>query len=262
MNAPIANPGRVTLNVEGAIAYIVFDHQSARNAMTWAMYDDLATACAAIDADPSIRVAVLRGAGGKAFVAGTDIAQFQTFTGDDGVAYEAKVDRFIATLENLRVPTIAVVEGYAVGGGLAIANACDIRLSATGARFGVPIARTLGNCLSAANVRRLVAALGISWVKRMLLLAEMPTAEQLAAIGYLETVATPEQLDGEVTRLCNRLLEHAPLTIKASRETLRRLVQASDPDISDLIHACYGSEDFHRAVAAFGSKNKTDWQGR
>ena len=153
--------------------------------MTWAMYDGLATSCAAIDKNTSVRVAVLRGAGGKAFVAGTDIAQFRGFaTGDDGIAYEAKLDGFIETLERLRVPSIAVVEGFAVGAGLAIANACDIRIASSGARFGVPIARTLGNCLSAANLRRLCATLGVSWVKRMLLLAEMPAADTLLPIGY------------------------------------------------------------------------------
>src|SRR6202044_3047498 len=122
-------------------------------------------------------------------VAGTDIAQFREFTGgDDGVAYETKLDGFIDELERLRAPSVAVVEGFAVGAGLAIANACDIRVAASGSRFGVPIARTLGNCLSAANLHRLCVTLGVSWVKRMLLLAEMPSADSLLAIGYLEAV--------------------------------------------------------------------------
>ncbi|PTQ13031.1 enoyl-CoA hydratase [Sphingomonas oleivorans] len=255
--------GRVTLRVEGHVAHILFDRPSARNAMTWAMYDALAKACAEIDARPDIRVAVLRGAGGKAFVAGTDIAQFRAFSSaDDGIAYEARIDSFVAALEQLRVPTIAVVEGYAVGGGLAIANACDIRIAATGARFGVPIARTLGNCLSAANLRRLCATLGLSWVKRMLLLAEMPAAEALLPIGYLEVVVPPEELDAEVARLCDRLVGHAPISMRATRETLLRLVHGPDADISDLIRACYGSADFHHGVAAFGNKARIDWQGR
>src|ERR1700692_3616575 len=141
--------GQLTLRVAGAIAHITFDRPAARNAMTWAMYEGLADACAQINQSASVRVAVLRGAGGAAFIAGTDITQFQSFTsGDDGIAYEEKVDRYVETLEHLRVPSLAVVEGYAIGGGLALANACDIRLAAAGARFGVPIARTLGNCLS------------------------------------------------------------------------------------------------------------------
>jgi enoyl-CoA hydratase len=255
--------GRVSLTIKGHVAYVLFDRPAARNAMTWAMYNGLVEACRVIEDNHSIKVAVLRGAGGKAFVAGTDITQFRAFeSGEDGIAYEAKIDGFVEALDSLRVPSIAVVEGYAVGGGLAIANACDIRIAAEGARFGVPIARTLGNCLSSANLRRLSATLGISWVKRMLLLAEMPTAEALAPTGYLESVVPAAQLDAEVARLCERLLGHAPLSMRATRETLRRLAHDTDADIRDLIHACYGSEDFQRAVAAFGSKTVIDWHGR
>jgi enoyl-CoA hydratase/carnithine racemase len=255
--------GQVTLRVAGEVAHVLFDRPWARNAMTWAMYDGLAAACTAINGNSSVRVAVLRGAGGKAFVAGTDIAQFGAFAGEnDGVAYEAKLDGFVDGLERLRVPSIAVVEGFAVGAGLAIANTCDIRIAASGARFGVPIARTLGNCLSAANLRRLCATLGVSWVKRMLLLAEMPTAESLLPIGYLEAVVPQEALDAEVARLCDRLLGHAPLTIAATREALRRLASAADVDIADLIRACYGSTDFHRGVTAFRTGERIEWEGR
>jgi len=255
--------GRVTLRIDGAVAHVLFDRPWARNAMTWAMYDGLAAACAAIDANTSVRLAVLRGTGGKAFVAGTDIAQFHEFsTGDDGLFYEARLDSFVERLERLRVPSIAVVEGFAVGGGLFIANACDIRIAASGARFGVPVARTLGNCLSAANLRRLCATLGVSWVKRMLLLAEMPTAESLLPIGYIEAVVPPDAIDAEVARLCERLLGHAPLTMLATRESLRRLALATDADIADLVRACYASTDFHRGVTAFGTKAQIDWEGR
>jgi 1,4-dihydroxy-2-naphthoyl-CoA synthase len=108
--------GKVTLRIAGAVAHVLFDRPWARNAMTWAMYDGLATACAEINGNSRVRVAVLRGAGGKAFVAGTDIAQFPEFAnGDDGVAYEARLDGFIDTLERLRVPSIAVVQGFASG---------------------------------------------------------------------------------------------------------------------------------------------------
>src|SRR5271169_226603 len=208
--------GKVTLRIAGAVAHVLFDRPWARNAMTWVMYDGLAAACAEINGNSRVRVAVLCGAGGKAFVAGTDIAQFREFAnGDDGVAYEARLDGFIDTLERLRVPSIAVVEGFAVGAGLVIANACDVRIAASGARFGVPIARTLGNCLSAANLHRLCTTLGTSWVKRMLLLAEMPTAETLLPTGYIEAVVQPAALDAEVARLCERLLGHAPLTMAA-----------------------------------------------
>ncbi len=193
-DAPPSDQGTVRFTRDGAVAHLVFDRPAARNAMTWRMYEELAAACAAIAEDRSIRVAVLRGAGGKAFVAGTDIEQFRSFTsGDDGIAYEAAVERYVGALETLPVPTIAVVEGWAVGGGMMLANACDFRLATPGARFGVPIARTLGNCLSANNLRRLTSTLGAPLVRRMLLCAETPPAEEMPA-GYV-AVAPAEAID-------------------------------------------------------------------
>src|SRR5512140_1654194 len=137
--------GEVRLTRDGAVATILFDRPQARNAMTWQMYQGLAAACAELSSDNGVRVAVLRGAGGKAFIAGTDIAQFQEFTtAEQGVAYEAKMEGYLSALEALPVPTLAVVEGWAIGGGLAIAACCDLRIATAGSKFGVPIARTLG----------------------------------------------------------------------------------------------------------------------
>ena len=253
--------GAVRYRVEGGVAHLTFDRPGARNAMTFAMYDALAEGLARIEADPSVRVAVLRGAGGKAFVAGTDIEQFTGFTGADGVAYEARIDAYVEGLERVRVPTVAVVEGWAVGGGLAIANACDIRVAQSGARFGVPIARTLGNCLSPANLRRLTTTLGQSLVTRMLLLAEMPTAETLAPLGYLAAVAEPGALDAEVAAICERLLGHAPVTMRVTREMLRRLARDGQAEATDLIAECYGSRDFAAGVEAFLAKRPAAWTG-
>lgn len=255
------NDGSVYLTVEGPIARITFDRPAARNAMTWTMYEELAAACASLSRNGDVRVAVLRGGGGKAFVAGTDIEQFRAFTsGEDGVRYEASIDAYIAGLQALPFPTLAVIEGWAVGGGLAIANACDIRIATPGARFGVPIARTLGNCLSAANLRRLTATLGVSLVQRMLLLAETPSAEQMPN-GYVAVVAA-EDLDREVDSLCQRLAGHAPLTLRASKEALRRLAENTHADDADLIRMVYGSEDFREGISAFSAKRPPQWRGR
>lgn len=260
MSAP--EEGAVHLRIEDRVARITFDRPAARNAMTWRMYEQLAQALATIEADETIRVAVLRGAGGKAFVAGTDIAQFTAFSGgEDGVAYERRIDSYVEALEQTRVPTLAVVDGLAVGGGLAMANACDFRLATPGARFGVPIARTVGNCLSPANVRRLVAKLGSGFVANMLLLAELPTAEALAGLGYA-TIVQPDEMDAAIERLCARLLGHAPLSMQASKTMLRRLATDSQAEADDLIRACYGSEDFRRGVRSFLAKETPDWQGR
>ena len=167
------NDGEVRLTRDGAVATIFFDRPQARNAMTWHMYEGLAAACEQLSNDTSVRVTVLRGVGGKAFISGTDIAQFRDFTdAEQGVAYEAKMERYLGALEALPMPTLAVVEGWAIGGGLAIAACCDLRIATSGTKFGVPIARTLGNCLSIANYARLVAALGLARTKQMLMMAE------------------------------------------------------------------------------------------
>ena len=179
--------GEVRYSRVGKIATVIFDRPAAHNAMTWQMYEQLDAACARIRAEHDVRVAVFRGAGGKAFIAGTDIAQFQQFrSAEDGLAYEEKMESYIDAVESLPVPTLAVIEGYAIGGGLAIAAACDLRIATTGSRFGVPIARTLGNCLSMRNYARLVAALGAPRAKRMLLLAENLSAEEALAGGFRE----------------------------------------------------------------------------
>ena len=254
--------GRVHYAVAGGIATVVFDRPEARNAMTWAMYGALASACEQIASDDSVRVAVFRGAGG-AFVAGTDIQQFTSFAGaDDGIAYEKRIDAAIAQIEDLPKPVIAVVEGFCVGGGLAIASACDFRIAATGARFGVPIARTLGNCLSVGNVARLVAGFGAGRTKRMLMLAEMIGAEEAQACGFVDVLAEAGELDAKLADMCKRLLSHAPITMRAAKEAIRRIRTANLPDGSDLIRAAYGSADFKEGVAAFLAKRPPDWKGR
>jgi enoyl-CoA hydratase len=256
------NTGSVQLHIRDGVASVVFDRPAARNAMTWAMYERLNDVCEQLKSDPAVRVVTFRGAGGQAFVAGTDIEQFTTFrSGDEGVAYEKQIDQCIARLESLPMPAVAVIEGWTIGGGLAIATACDFRLATTGSRFGVPIAKTLGNCLSVANLSRLVAVFGVPRVKRMLMLAEVLTAEEALDCGFLLERVEPGEIDAVAAALCQRLAALAPVTQSVSKEGLRRLVSSSLPPDEDLIRRCYGSADFHHGVAAFVEKKSPVWKG-
>jgi enoyl-CoA hydratase len=255
--------GEVRFAREGNIAKVTFDRPSARNAMTWRMYEQLYAICCEIRADPSVRIAVFRGAGGKAFVAGTDISQFLTFhSGEDGISYEQRMESYIEAIESIPVPTLAVIEGWAIGGGLAIASVCDLRIATTGTRLGVPIARTLGNCLSMANYARIVAALGPARAKRMLLLADMITAEEALSAGFVIGVVEPVDIERRVTEICERLASNAPVTMRVSKEAIRRLLHAGLPDGDDLVRTCYGSDDFRLGVRAFVDKREPQWQGR
>ena len=256
--------GQVRLEVRESLAAVVFDRPEAHNAMTWSMYEQLAAICTRLAGDPTIRVVTMRGAGGKAFVAGTDIEQFRDFeTGDDGVAYERRIDAGIDLIERLPMPVIAVLDGWVVGGGLAIAAACDLRIATDAASFGVPIARTLGNCLSTANTARVVAGFGVGLAKRMLLLAEMINADEAKAAGFVTQVVAADALDAAAAAMCAKVVAEAPLTLRASKETLRRVLSASAQGLNDdLVRLCYGSDDFKRGVAAFSAKKRAVWEGR
>lgn len=248
---------------DGAVAHILFDRPQARNAMTWTMYEELVAICQKVNDDPDVRAMTFRGAGGKAFIAGTDIAQFQTFTtGEDGIDYEQKADAIMSAIEGIRAPTLAIIDGWCVGGGLAIASCCDLRIATPAAQFGVPIARTLGNCLSIANYTRLINGFGVSLTKRILLLADMLTAQEARDCGFLLDVVEAEALDARALEITERLVANAPVTMRVSKQAIGRILTSGTVDGDDLVRECYASDDFHRGVEAFVSKRKPDWTGR
>jgi enoyl-CoA hydratase/carnithine racemase len=212
------------------------------------MYEQLFVCCSRADEDDDVRVLVLRGAGGKAFVAGTDIGQFLEFgSGEDGLEYERTIDRIVGRLERVRVPTIALVDGFAMGSGLALSAACDLRICTPAAVFGLPIARTVGNCLSMENYARLAALVGEARVKDIVFTARRVEADEALAIGLATEVV--ENAESRVVELCELLAGHAPLTMWATKEALRRLRPVPDGD--DLVRAVYGSDEFRARVKAF-----------
>lgn len=249
----------------GAIRWITFNRPQARNALTWNMYERLVKACHDVNSDPSVRVVVLTGAGGKAFVAGTDIAQFRTFkTEQDALDYEARGDLVMSTLESVRVPTIAAITGACTGAGAAIAACCDLRIGSASARYGFPIARTLGNCLSMANYSRAAALIGIPRLKDVMMRARLMDAQEMLAGGLLSEVMPDEpSLLERAQSLAEEIASLAPLTLWATKEALRRVRErmAVAGGDSDLILACYMSRDFREGVEAFLTKREPHWQG-
>ena len=249
----------------GAIAVLTFNRPQARNAMTWEMYQALVDCCDRAEDDPAVRVLVLGGAGGKAFVAGTDIAEFRGFDSPaDGIAYEQRLDAVIDRLERVAVATIARIDGVAAGGGCAIAAACDLRICTPAARFGVPIARTLGNCLSAANHARFLDLIGPTRLKEMLYTGRLFSADEALAAGLVNRVVEPAALAATVREVAATIAANAPLTIRTTKEMIRRVQAHRRPAAEagrDLIGACYGSADFREGVAAFLSKRPPRWRG-
>ncbi|HEY4440655.1 MAG TPA: enoyl-CoA hydratase-related protein, partial [Candidatus Elarobacter sp.] len=203
------------------------------------------------------------GSGEKAFVSGTDIAEFAGFTADDGVAYERRMEATMTAIEAIRVPVIAAIAGACTGGGSALAACCDLRVGAQNVRIGVPIARTLGNALSPGNVARVGRLIGLDAVKTLVMTGQLLGAAEAQRAGFLtHVVAEDESLDGKALALAYDLTALAPLTLRATKETVRRMRPVELGDYEDLLRMVYGSRDFAEGVAAFTSRRQPRWEGR
>ena len=254
----------VLVTRDGPIVTLTFNRPEARNAMTWNMYERLYQTCEEVDADDSIRLLVLRGAGGKAFVAGTDISQFTAFkTAEDGIKYERDGDRRSGRLARVKKPVIAQIQGYAVGGGFGIAAAADLRIATPDARFGAPIARTLGNCLSMEAYARYMDLLGPSRLKELIFTARLMSAEEARAAGFVHEIVPADHIEARVQELAETVAGHAPITLWVTKEAIRRLQAARPiPNGADLITTTYASADFHEGVGSFLEKRKPNWTGK
>src|ERR1700737_3880206 len=232
MNAPVqATTEDLIYVVEGGIARLTFNRPQARNALTFAMSEQMAAICAAVNADRSIK---------------------------------ARIDRVLGALEAVRVPTIAAIAGACTGGGAGIAACCDIRIGTEATRIGFPIARTLGNCLSMSNISRLVSLIGPARTKDLIFKARLVEAPEALALGLLNEVvpdvATLQRRADETAKL---VAGHAPITLEVTKEAVRRIRRTLTRDEGeDLILRAYMSEDFREGMDAFLNKRAPNLKGK
>ncbi|MEH6647710.1 enoyl-CoA hydratase/isomerase family protein [Sulfitobacter sp.] len=254
----------ITDEVREGIMWITFNRPQARNALTFEMYERLAQLCREMPTDGTVRAVVIAGAGGKAFAAGTDMTQFRAFeTPQDALDYEAQIDAVMEAVECCPVPTIAAVHGACTGGGGSIAAACDIRIASTSLKFGFPIGRTLGNCVAAGNLARLSELIGAGRVREIIFTARLIEASEALQVGLISEVLPDEDsLLARAGELAERVGSMAPLTLRATKEALRRNRAALKVDDADLIISCYMSDDFKIGMEAFLGKTKPVWTGK
>jgi enoyl-CoA hydratase len=254
----------ILYEMNDGVGRITFNRPEARNAFTFQMYERLAEICGSAQADPSLKVLVLTGADETAFAAGTDISEFRKFsTPKDALDYEVRINVLLDALERIPIPTIAAIAGACTGGGSTIAACCDLRIGAANARFGVPISRTLGNCLSMANYARLVALLGIARAKEILFTGRLVESAEARALGLLsEVLPDYAALQARANELARTIATRAPLTLRATKEALRRIKEKMTPEEdNDMILSCYMSHDFQEGMDAFLNKRAPKWTG-
>ena len=247
------------------VAYVTFNRPQARNALTFAMYERLAEICTNANNDRSIRAILLTGGGDKAFAAGTDISQFRTFDKEeDALAYEERIDRVMNAIERSRVPTIAAIHGACTGGGASIAACCDLRIASRAMKYGFPVARTLGNCLSMSSYNRLVYLVGPSLVKDIVFQARLIEADEALAKGLVSELHDDQAaLMKRAEELARTVATMAPLTLQATKEAVLRLrPKIEHGEGNDIVLMCYMSQDFREGMEAFLNKRKPVWKGK
>lgn len=255
----------ILYEVRNEIGFLTFNRPEKRNSMTFEMYERMAQICVEVSEKRNIRALVLTGAGDKAFAAGTDMAQFRAFdTEEDALGYEARIDRTLGALERCKVPTIAAIKGACAGGGAGIAACCDLRIAASTSKFGFPIARTLGNCLSMMNFARLADLIGTARAKDMIFRARMIEASDALDAGFItDMVEKPDDVLPRAEEIARQIATFAPLTLQAAKEAFLRLrTEIPKGGGHDLMLMCYMSEDFHEGMDAFLTKRSPVFKGK
>lgn len=263
MTAPC---GRLLAEADGAIGWVIFDNPARRNAVSLEMWQALGEAVERFERDLAIRVIALRGAGEAAFVSGADISQFEEkrASADAVKRYEAIAGKAVARLEATPKPTIAMIHGFCVGGGVGIALACDLRLAAETARFAIPAAR-LGLGYRWGGVKKLVDTVGPAFAKEIFYTARRFDAAEAFAMGLVNRVLPGAALEGEVRATCAMIAENAPLTLEAVKGVIRELgkpAEALDRALCDrLVARCFESRDYVEGRRAFMEKRKPVFTG-
>ena len=252
---------------EGQVGHIVFNNPEKLNAVSLAMWQRAAELLEEYRADEMVRVLVISGAGGKAFVSGADISKFESErAGAEGAAkYNATSARVYETLYNFPKPTIARITGYCIGGGMNLAACCDLRYCNEAARFGIPAAK-LGLGYGYAALRRLAEIIGLPHTLEMIYTARQFTAAEALHIGLVHKVASDAELEATVAEAAERICANAPMTIALAKACAREIGKpATERDLAKLdrmVEACFASADYIEGRRAFMEKRKPKFQGR
>lgn len=256
---------KIVTRREGGVGTLIFNNPEKRNALSLEMWEGIAEALEAFDADPEVRAVVLRGAGGRAFISGADISQFEErrSTEEKATQYSAITDRAWLALARTRKPVIAAIEGFCIGGGLAVAMKADIRIATRDSVFGVPAAR-LGIAYPIEAIRDLQNLVGPSQAKWILFTGQQIDAEQALRIGLINKVVAKAELDEAVSELTHTLADNAPLSMHASKETVDQIARDSidRKRLHELGVACIESADFAEGRRAFMEKRKPQFRGK
>ena len=259
--------GRVTGAAEGVIGWVTFDRPHRHNAMSYEMWQALPEVLAAHDADPEVKAIVLRGAGEKAFVSGADISQFEEKRSSAAAneTYRSAGERAFTSLRDTPKPTIAMIRGYCIGGGLAIALCCDMRIAADDARMGIPAAK-LGLGYAQDGVKRLIDLVGPAYTKEILFTGRNYFAEEAWRIGLVNRVVPIDGLEDDVRATAETIGRNAPLTIAAAKlavnETLLLPEEQNLDAVQTAVERCFDSEDFAEGRKAFAEKRPPVFKGR